>query len=199
MKLSHKLPALVRMLLQLGQEFKHISGHDPLFTHQYSQAWFDFRHKRDRYADYFMNSVTATQAHQEFCISLHDEVPDYSAHLWGITSSDSASGYQAWGGPPRIGRLDGSIVPCTAGDSLPFLPEDCMEVLRTIRECYPKAWGRYGLVDAFNPLTDWYNPDVRGIDVGITMLMAENARSGFVWDVFMKNGASKAGDGEGGV
>jgi Putative glucoamylase len=62
-----------------------------------------------------------------------------------------------------------------------------MLVLRTIRECYPKAWGRYGFVDAFNPLTGWYNPDVLGIDLRITMLMAENARSGCVWDVFMKN------------
>ena len=169
------------------QEFEYISGHDPLFTHQYSQAWFDFRHKRDGYADYFMNSVTATQAHKRFCVSLHDEFPDYSAHLWGITSSDSAAGYQAWGGPPRIGRLDGSIVPCAAGGSLPFLQEDCMQVLRTIRECYPKTWGRYGFVDAFNPLIGWYNPDVIRIDVGITMVMAENARTGFVWNVFMKN------------
>ncbi len=180
------------------QEFKYISGHDPLFTHQYSQAWFDFRDKRDAYANYFTNSVTATEAHKRFCVSLHNEFPDYSADLWGITSSDSKSGYQAWGGPPRIGRLDGSIVPCAAGGSLPFLPEDCMKVLRTIRECYQKAWGRYGFVDAFNPLTGWYNPDVIGIDVGITMLMAENARSGFVWDVFMKNmdaqrGMEKAG------
>jgi hypothetical protein len=169
------------------QEFEYISGNDPLFTHQYSQAWFDFRRKRDAYADYFANSVTATEAHKRFCISLRDEFPDYSLHLWGITSSDSAAGYQAWGGPPRMGRLDGSVVPCAAGGSLPFLQEDCMLVLRTIRECYPKAWGRYGFVDAFNPLTGWYNPDVLGIDLGITMLMAENARSGFVWETFMKN------------
>jgi hypothetical protein len=169
-----------------SQEFEYISGNDPLFTHQFSQAWFDFRHKRDAYANYFTNSVTATEAHKRFCVSLRDEFPDYSAHLWGITSSDSDSGYQGWGGPPRIGRLDGSVVPCAAAGSLPFLQEDCMRVLRTIRERYPKAWGRYGFVDAFNPLTGWYNPDVIGIDVGITMLMAENVRSGFVWNVFMK-------------
>jgi hypothetical protein len=169
------------------QEFTYISGNDPLFTHQYSQAWFDFRHKRDAYADYFANSVTATEAHKRFCISLRDEFPDYSAHLWGITASDSASDYQAWGGPPRIGRLDGSVVSCAPGGSLPFLQEDCVAVLRTIRERYPKAWGRYGFVDAFNPLTGWYDPDVLGIDLGITMLMAENARSGFVWNTFMKN------------
>ena len=111
----------------------------------------------DAYADYFENSVTATEAHKRFCLSLRDEFPDYSAHLWGISASDSAEGYQAWGGPPRIGRLDGSVVPCASGGSLPFLKDDCMRVLRTIRERYPKAWGRYGFVDAFNPLTGWYN------------------------------------------
>ena len=180
------------------EEFKYISGNDPLFTRQFSQAYFDFRHKRDAFADYFENSVTATEAHKRFCLSLRDEFPDYSAHLWGIAASDSEAGYQAWGGPPRIGRLDGSVVPCAAGGSLPFLKEDCMRVLRTIRERYPKAWGRYGFVDAFNPLTGWYNPDVIGIDLGITMVMAENARSGFVWETFMKDkdmrrGMEKAG------
>jgi hypothetical protein len=180
------------------QEFEYISGDDPLFTHQYSQAWFDFRHKRDEYANYFTNSVTATKAHKRFCISLRDEFPDYSDDLWGITASDSQAGYQAWGGPPRLGKLDGSIVPCAPGGSLPFLQRDCMQVLRTIRECYPKAWGKYGFVDAFDPLNGWYNPDVIGIDVGITMLMAENARSGFVWETFMKDkemqrGMEKAG------
>ncbi len=169
------------------QGLEYISGNDPLFTHQYSQAWFDFRGKHDAYANYFDNSVKATQAHKLFCLSLRDEFPDYSDHLWGITASDSAAGYQAWGGPPRIGDLDGSVVPCAPGGSLPFLYPDCMQVLRTIRERYPKAWGRYGLIDAFNPLTNWYNPDVLGIDLGITMLMAENHRSGFIWNTFMKN------------
>ena len=169
------------------QGVEYISGNDPLFTHQYSQAWFDFRGKRDAYADYFENSVKATAAHKQFCVSLRDEFPDYSDHLWGITASDSAAGYQAWGGPPRIGDLDGSVVPCAAAGSLPFLYADCMQVLGTIRERYGKAWGRYGLVDAFNPLTNWYNPDVLGIDLGITMLMAENQRTGLIWKTFMKN------------
>jgi len=169
------------------QGIKYISGDDPLFTHQYSHAWFDFRDQRDAYADYFDNSVKATKAHKQFCISLHGEFPDYDDHLWGVSASDSAAGYQAWGGPPRIGRLDGSIVPCAAGGSLPFSFSDCMQVLRTIRERYGKAWGRYGFTDAFNPLTGWYNDDVLGIDQGIIMLMAENHRTGLIWKTFMKN------------
>ena len=166
---------------------EYISGNDPLFTHQYSQAWFDFRNKRDDYADFFENSVKATKAHKRFCQSLKGGLPDYSEDLWGITASDSAVGYTAWGGPPAHGLIDGSIVPCAAGGSLPFVFDDCIRVLRTIRSRHPKAWTAYSFVDAFNPLDGWYDPDVLGIDLGITMLMAENQRTGFVWQTFMKN------------
>ena len=58
---------------------------------------------------------------------------------------------------------------------------------RTSTNRYPDAWSRYGFVNAFNPLKNWYDTDVIGIDTGVTMVMAENARSGFVWDTFMKN------------
>jgi len=171
------------------QGIEYISGHDPLFTHQFSHAWYDFRGKRDAHADYFENSIKATKAHKLFCLSLHNRFPDYTDDLWGITSSDSAKGYRAWGGPPELGDIDGTVVPCATGGSLPFLFDDCLKVLRNIRSRYGNkgAWGRYGFVDAFNPLTNWYNPDVIGIDVGITMLMAENKRTGFVWETFMKN------------
>ena len=99
-----------------------------------------------------------------------------------------------WGGPPRSGPIDGTIVPCAAAGSLPFLPQECLRVLRTIREKYgTHAWKRYGFVDAFHPRKNWYNPDVIGIDVGITLLMAENARSGFVWEIFMKDADVRRG------
>ena len=172
---------------------RYIGSFAPLFVHQYSQAWFDFRNKRDRYADYFQNSVIATEAHRLFCLSLNEMFPDYSNALWGITASDSVHGYVAWGGPPATGPIDGTIVPCAAGGSVPFLPAETMRVLHTIHDHYPKAWCRYGFIDAFNPLTNWYDTDVIGIDVGITMLMAENARTGFVWETFMKNPEAQRG------
>jgi hypothetical protein len=173
---------------------RYIGSHAPLFVHQYSHAWFDFRGKRDKYADYFTNSVIATKVHKLWCLELSREFPDYTEDMWGITASDSARGYAVWGGPPAMGRIDGSIVPCAAGGSLPFLPEETVRVLRNIREKYEqRAWRRYGFVDAFNPLTNWYSQDVIGIDVGITLVMAENARSGFVWEQFMKNEAVRNG------
>lgn len=174
------------------QGIEYISGNDPIFTHQYSHAWFDFRNKRDAYADYFENSVKATKAHKLFCLSLHGEFPDYSENLWGISASDYAKGYTAWGGPNAqggpIGPVDGSVVPCATGGSLAFLFDDSIRVLRNLRGPYrDKVWTKYSFRDAFNPLTNWHDTDVLGIDLGITMVMAENHRTGFVWEQFMKN------------
>jgi hypothetical protein len=167
---------------------RYINPRAPLFIHQYSHAWFDFQGRRDRYADYFENSVTATRAHRAFCLKLRARFPQFGENLWGITASDSARGYVAWGGPPELDNLDGTLVPCAAAGSLPFLPGGCLHVLQTMRARFgDRVWKRYGFVDAFNPHTDWVDPDVIGIDVGITLLMAENARSRRVWNMFMKN------------
>ncbi len=175
------------------QGFTYISSGAPLFTHQYSHAWFDFRNKKDAFANYFQNSINATMAHRLFCISLAGQFSDYSSNLWGITASDSAKGYVAWGGPPAMGPIDGSVVPCATAGSLPFDFSDTIHVLRWIRGHYAQAWQRYGYVDAFNPLTAWYDPDVIGIDLGISTLMAENQRTQFVWNTFMKDPAAQNG------
>jgi hypothetical protein len=174
------------------QGLTYITPVAPLFVHQYSHAWFDFRSKRDAFSDYFQNSVTATQAHRLFCLSLAPQFSDYNGDLWGITASDSANGYVVWGGPPAIGPIDGTVVPAATGGSLPFLFNECIHVLRWIRGHYPNAWNRYGYVDAFNPLRNWYNADVIGIDVGIQVLMAENQRTGFVWQTFMRNDEARS-------
>jgi hypothetical protein len=173
---------------------RYLGSYAPLFVHQYPQAWFDFRGKRDRFADYFKNSAINTEVHRRFCLELHAQFPDYTDDLWGITASDSRHGYAVWGGPPEIGSIDGTVVPAAAGGSLPFLPEATLRVLRNIKKNYaPRSWTRYGFVDAFNPLTNWYDTDVIGIDTGITMLMAENLRTGFIWSQFMKSKEAQRG------
>ena len=175
---------IVRERLDYGP-FVYINEEDPLFVHQYSHAWFDFRGKRDRFADYFRNSVLATQAHKAWCLSLNR---GYTDDFWGVTASDWEHGYTAWGGPPLMGPVDGAVVPCAAAGSLPFVPEDCLRVLQSLKQVYGKdAWGRYGFCDAFHPDVLWYDPDVLGIDLGIGLLMAENLRSGLVWKTFMQN------------
>lgn len=173
-----------RSILRFGG-YEFISGDDPLFTHQYSQAWFDFRDQRDAYANYFTNSIIATRAHKAFCLSRPQW---YSEDYWGVTASDYQGGYIAWGGPPAMGPLDGTVVPSAAAGSLAFLPEECLSVLKAMRAKWGReAWGRYGFVDAFHPAANWYDPDVLGIDQGISVLMAENLRSGLVWNTFMRN------------
>ena len=173
------------------QEFTYVSSSDPLFVHQYSHAWIDFRGHRDgagRGVDWFENSVAATRAHRAFCITPAQEFPGYSALIWGITASDSRKGYVAWGGPPRHEAIDGSVVPAAAAGSLMFDPAITVPALREMRRRFgDRIYGRYGFADAFHPGDGWTNPDVIGIDTGITLLMAANLRSEFVWTTFMKN------------
>lgn len=160
----------------------------PLFTHQYSHAWFDFRGRRDEYADYWQNSVDATLAQRDWSAHQAERFPSWSLDFWGLTASDSATGYVAWGGPGGFAAqiVDGTVVPCAPAGSLPFAPRECLAALRRMREVGgEQVWQRYGFVDAFNPHTGWVSPDVIGIDVGITLLMAENLRSGLVWKIFM--------------
>ena len=195
--LTHPIPERcwrsIRRPAVIYGDYRFISTPAPLFVHQFSHAWFDFRDKQDNFADYFENSVVASHAHRHFCRQLSGRFPSYSEKVWGITASDSSRGYVVWGGPPSLGPIDGTLVPAAAAGSLPFVFGESMSVLRNLREHYgDKIWKRYGFVDAFNPLTGWVSQDVLGIDVGISMLMAENARSQFVWNTFMRNREAQA-------
>ena len=167
---------------------RYLGSPAPLFVHQYAHAWFDFHGVHDRHANYFDNSILATEAHRRFCLELKNHHPHLGGDLWGITASDSINGYVVWGGPPAIGPIDGTVVPCATAGSLPFLPGECLGVLHNLKARFGgKLWRRYGFADAINPQTGWVAADVIGIDLGITLLMAENVRSGFVWDTFKKN------------
>ncbi|HEV2828029.1 MAG TPA: glucoamylase family protein [Pyrinomonadaceae bacterium] len=163
----------------------------PLFMHQYSHAWIDYRNRRETRGDridYFDNSIKATLAHRAFCINLSHDFPAFGPNIWGITASDSAKGYLAWGGPPRDPAIDGTVVPSAAGGSLMFTPELAVAALRTMHEKYgDRVYGKYGFVDAFNPNTGWIDTDVIGINAGIILLSAENSRTGNVWNWFMRN------------
>ncbi len=171
--------------------YHYIYGDRPLFVHQYSQAWVDFRHRRESrppYIDWFQNSVIATLAARKYCIRLHSRFPGYSREVWGITASDSVRGYVAWGGPPDDPRVDGTVVPCAPAGSLMFTPHISLAALRTMKQLYgTRVYGRYGFADAFNPNTGWVDSDVIGIDQGITLLSAENFATGDVWKWFMRN------------
>jgi len=168
-----------------GERFLH---HAPLFVHQFPQAWMDWRAFKDDVSgvNFFANACAATRAQKQFCLDLRGRFPGYEENVWGLTSSDGAAGYVDWGGPPVGGvidpRIDGTVVPCAAAGSLPFVPTDCTAALREMHTRWgEKIYGPYGFADAFNPQTGWVGTDVIGIDQGITLLMAENLRTELVW------------------
>ena len=169
----------------------HYIGTSLLWTYQWPFAWADFRGRREKgepHTDWFANAQTATRAHRAFCIDLRKEFPGYGPDIWGITSSTSESGYKAWGGPPKHGPIDGTVVPCAAAGSLMLTPDIAISAVRAMKERYgDKIWNRYGFADAFNPNNGWVSPEALGIDIGITLLSAENLLTGNIWKWFMRN------------
>ena len=174
----------------------------PLFGHQYSHCWVDFRDIADPYMqgkneDYFENSRRATLAQQAYCIANPGGFTDYGQYVWGITASDIQGGYSARGAPPAQND-NGTIAPTAVAGSICFAPEIVIPTLHNLFDSYPLLWGPYGFRDAFNPGTGWYDTDYLGIDEGPILLMIENYRTGKVWQRMMgnsviQNGLARAG------
>jgi hypothetical protein len=164
----------------------------PLFGHQYSHCWIDFRNMRDAYMDvqgitYFENSRRATLAAREYCIANPGGFVGYGANVWGLTASDGPSGYIAHGAPPPQND-DGTITPTAAASSIPFAPEVVIPTLHHLYDTYgPQLWSTYGFKDAFNLTVNWWGPDYIGIDEGPIIVMIENYRNQSVWNRFMGN------------
>ena len=165
----------------------------PLFGHQYSHCWIDFRNINETYMasrgiTYFENSRRATLAQRAYSIDNPGSHAGYSDSLWGITASDTPTGYRARGAPPAQND-DGTITPTAAISSIPFAPDECIRVARTMWEQYrPQLWLHpYGFRDAFNLNVNWWDPWIIGIDQGPIIIMIENHRTGRVWQRFMSN------------
>ncbi len=162
----------------------------PLFTHQFPQLWVDLRGIHDKYADYYANSTIATLANREFCVNNSKSYKSYGEDSWGLTACDGPGGYKVYGAPPatRLAVHDGTVAPTAAAGSMMFTPEESISALRFMYDNHgDKIWGKYGFSDAYNVTRNWYAKDVIGIDVGAMILGIENARSGMLWDYFMRN------------
>ena len=175
------------------QSFVHFP---PLFGHQYSHCWIDFRGIADDYLrgkgiDYFENSRRATLAQRAYCIANPGKFKGYGEMVWGLTACDGPGfgkfqAYSARGAPPPEND-DGTIAPTAVGGSIPFAPEICLPTLRYFYDRFrPNIWTRYGYCDAFNLTANWWDPEVLGIDQGPILIMIENYRTGRVWKTFMK-------------
>jgi len=170
----------------------------PLFGHQYTHCWVDFRNIWDSFGrannhklTYFENSRRATYAQQAY--SIDDPMNwGYSDSLWGITASDIQGGYLARGAPPAQDD-NGTIAPTAPGGSIAFAPEIVIPTLRNMYNAWPQVWGKYGFKDAFKPSNGWVGPDWLGIDQGPPVLMIENYLNGMVWYRFMQNADVQTG------
>jgi hypothetical protein len=189
----------------------------PLFGHQFSQAFIDYRGLADKYMkakgfDYFENSRRATYVQREYAQENPKGWIGYDSLCWGFTACDGPGntynfgekkfeGYAGRGSSGKDNTIaeDGTIAPYGPMSSLPFAPEIVLPTMKSINARYGKElWGKYGYFDSFNPTAKWVNNDFIGIDQGPMLIMIENFRTGMVWDYVMKdpiiqNGLTKLG------
>jgi hypothetical protein len=202
--------------------YEHVNF-TPLFGHQYSHVWVDFRgiqddFMREKGIDYFENSRRATLSQRAYAQDNPLGWRDYGGDIWGLTACDGPSDeahvfrgeerqfhtYWARGASAEHVNDDGTIAPTAAGGSIPFAPEVAIPALRAMRDRYgDRLFTEYGFRDAFNPsftfedaqikqnseVTDmgWFDHDYLGIDQGPILLMAENLRSGLVWETMKRS------------
>lgn len=178
----------------------------PLFGHQFSHCFIDFRGLADEYMrekgiDYFENSRRATYVQRQYAIDNPHGWTGYDSLCWGITASDGPGdsynfgdreflGYAGRGtsGPDYNYFDDGTIAPYGPLSSLPFAPEIVIPTVRSINKKQGDViWGRYGYYDSFNLTAGWVNDDFIGIDQGPMLIMIENFRSGLVWRYVMND------------
>lgn len=176
----------------------------PLFGHQFSHAFIDFRGLVDPYMkekgiDYFENSRRATLVQQQYAIENPHGWVGYDSLCWGVTASDGPGEaynfddryFYEYAGRGTAGAEynyfdDGTIAPYAALSSLPFAPEIVLPTIKSMIERNgDRIWGKYGFYDSFNHTANWVNDDYIGVAQGPMLIMIENFRTGLVWDYVM--------------
>ena len=160
---------------------------DPLFFAHYSFLGLDPRGLKDEVcADYFQNNKNHTLIHRSYCIENPKGFVGYGAYLWGLTASDCpVEGYMAH----SPNSDNGTISPTAALSSMPYTPEESMEVLEHLYRDLGMM-GEYGFYDAVNLSVETDKQIVKSflaIDQGPIVVMIENCRSQLLWNLFMDN------------
>jgi len=190
-------------------QWENLYGYDflyagPLFIHQFSHAWIDFRGIQDRFmrekrCDYFENSRRATEVQREYARRNPHGFAGYDENCWGLTACDGPSnqlpelanerrrlfGYAARGVP--YGPDDGTIGGWAALASLPFAPEIALCAAGKMLQRYPEMLYAQQYTSSFNPTLAgadrraWVSAGHFGLDQGIVVMMIENHRSQLIW------------------
>lgn len=164
----------------------------PMYGHEYSHCWVDFRHVGDSYMNahtstYFENSHRAALAQQAYCTANPGGFAGYSSTVWGLTACDDPFGYAVHGAPPADND-NGTIAFTASGGSLSFAPEIALPTLEYFYRTGKKQfWTQYGFIDSFNIAQAWFDNAELGLDQGPIVIMAENYRNQNVWRWFMQN------------
>lgn len=207
-------------------QWENLYGYDflyagPLFIHQFSHAWIDFRGIRDRFmrekrCDYFENSRRATEVQRQYARRNPREFAGYGENCWGLTACDGPSnqlpeladerrrlyGYAARGVP--YGPDDGTLGGWAALASLPFAPEVALCAARTMLHRYPEMLSDQRYTSSINPTlagdgqSAWVSAGHFGLDQGIVLMMVENHRSELIWRLmracpYVRTGLQRAG------
>ena len=187
-------------------QWENLYGYDllyagPLFVHQFSHAWIDFRRIQDRFmrekrCDYFENSRRATEVQREYARRNPHRFAGYDEHCWGFTACDGPSnalpnqrhrlfGYAARGVP--YGPDDGTLAGWAPLASLPFAPEIVLSAARNMCRLYPEMVAEQQYASSFNPTLAgadrraWVSAGHFGLDQGIVVMMIENYRTELIW------------------
>lgn len=206
---THPLPEKSYQAWTRTYKWRSLYGHEflyagPLFVHQLSHMWIDFRGIQDEFmrnvaSDYFENSRRATYIQQQYAIRNPRGFNGYGEHIWGLTASDGPGlvskkvggkvrrfyDYMARGVPN--GPDDGTLAPWAVVASLPFAPEIVLPSIQYFDERFPEMISKYGFKCSFNPTfssapgKEWISKGYYGLDQGPIVLMIENYRSGFLW------------------
>jgi hypothetical protein len=223
---THPLTAASYAAWTATYQWECIYGHNllyagPLFIHQFSHAWIDFRRiqdcfMREKRTDYFENSCRAVDVQREYARRDPNEYGNYGLDCWGLSAGNGPGGqtvlahgkrrrfleYAARGVP--YGPDDGTIAPGAALASLPFAPTSALLAVRHFLELYPEWEETWRLPSGFNPAAPgadsrgWISQGAYGLDQGIAVLMIENYRSGLVWKLMrgsspIRTGLTRAG------
>ena len=213
---THPVPPSAFEAWASTYEWKHVYDLDylysaPLFTHQLSHIWIDFRGIQDAFMrqkgiDYFENSRRATLIQQRYAIDNPLGFTGYHAKCWGITASDGPGpatlkidgivrhfyDYEGRGAP--YGIDDGTLAPWAVVASLPFAPDIVLPTLHHFIHTLQLHETHFcGFKASFNPTYidpsaaktphGWISPYCFGLNLGPIVLMLENYQSELVWDL----------------
>lgn len=223
---THPLPASSYSAWTSTYQWESLYGHEflyagPLFIHQFSPAWIDFRgiqdpFMREKGIDYFENSRRAAYVQREYALHNPHEFEGYGENCWGLSAGDGPGdralrvdgrlrrflGYSARGVP--YGPDDGTIAPTATLASIPFAPAIAMPAVRHLFERYPEMAPECMLPSGLNPTFAgkgspcWTSEHYFGLDQGIVVMMIENYRSQLIWNLMrrcphIKTGLQRAG------